>query len=416
MTLVENAIAGGVFGSFRLPSDLDFTVASAEAGHVRATDGREFVDHVLASGPMLLGHSNARVGQALLDQLKRGTTSYLMNEPALELAECVVRHVPCAETVKLLGDGASATFYALRLARAFTGRPLVLKFEGGYHGYHDYSLQSFNPPPGANGPRADSAGIPPEISGSVLVAPFNDLGGVRAVVERHGDRLAAIIVEPVQRAILPRDGFLQGLREQAYRCGALLVFDEIVTGFRLALGGAQEWFGVTPDLCALGKVLGGGLPLAALAGRADVLHLATPGQAPAGQQVFISGTLNGNPLSAAAGLATLRELEETDALATAHAHGKAVRSGLLALARKHGLPLQVIGPDPFPEPVFASHEIVDYATYMKSDRALSRAFGLELIRRGVFVNPGAKMYLSSAHTAADIERTLSAANEALARL
>src|SRR5262249_30112284 len=233
--------------------------------------------------------------------------------------------VGCAQGVKLGGDGAEATFYALRLARAFTGRDLVLKFEGAYHGHHDYALHGLKPTRDANYPLAqpDSAGIPAGVSSTVLIAPYNDLDTTMQLVEPVADRLAAIIGEPVQRSLMPKAGFLAGLRALCDRTGALLVFDEVVTGFRLALGGAQEVFGVEPDVCSLGKVIGGGLSLAAVAGRRDVLELTVPNRPNDGRSVYMSGTLNGNPPAAAAGLAPLDVLAEEDGAAPVRATGAA---------------------------------------------------------------------------------------------
>jgi glutamate-1-semialdehyde 2,1-aminomutase len=411
-------IAGDAFGAFALPDEVSFVVARAAEGRLESTAGRSYVDHVLGSGPMVLGHSRPEVNEALRRQIDRGTTSYLLNEPAIRLADKINQLVPCAESVKLVGDGASATFYALRLARAYTGRERILKFDGGYHGYHDYSVSTGDaclPASAADGRRAEClrAGIPRAVAETVLSAPFNDLDATREIVYRHRDDIAAIIVEPVQRAVLSAPGFLQGLRGLATETGSILIFDELVTGFRLALGGAQEAEKVTPDLCALGKILGGGLPLAAVAGPEEMLSLATPGAESASSHAFISGTFNGNPLAAVAGLATLTVLEETDALRQVHSAGQVIKHEFARLAEKHSIALQMIGPDPFPEPVFGREPVTDYASYLRTDRAAARRFGIELIRRGVFVNPGAKMYLSSAHTDADLEQTVAAADEAL---
>ncbi|WP_432974027.1 aspartate aminotransferase family protein [Dactylosporangium sp. CA-233914] len=413
ITRAKSVISGGGFGTFKLPDDVDFVLDHARGSRLTSLGGREFVDHVLSSGPMVIGHAHPDVAEALRAQLSRTSTSYVLNRPAIELAEHICRLVPCAESVKLVGDGSAATFYALRLARAFTGRTKIVKFEGGFHGYHDAVMHGTRPVlSGSALPRPDSAGIPGLAAEDVLVAPFNDAGAVANLLAGH--EVAAVIVEPVQRAIEPRPGFLGELRRLTSAAGALLVFDELVTGFRLDIGGAQTYYRVTPDLCALGKILGGGLPLAAVAGRRDVMELAAPGR-PVGQGgIWLSGTLNGNPLAAVAGLATLRVLVGTDALRRAHEHGRQLRAGIAEIARRRSVPLQVIGPDPAIEPVFAEHPIVDYASYQRADLAASRRFGVELIRRGVFVNPGAKWYTSSAHTAEDLELTLDAVDAALA--
>src|SRR3954468_18517059 len=241
---VVEIISGGTLGTITYPPEVDFVATHGQGALLWASDGREFIDFVLGSGPMVLGHAHPRVVAAIQAQAARGTQFFVLNDQAIRLANRIAEFVPCAEAVKFLADGSEATFYALRLARAFTGRDLVLKFEGGFHGHQDYGLHGVTPKQRSNYPRAlpDSAGIPAGVSKTVLVAPFTDLAAATEIARAHADRLAAIIVEPVQRALLPAEGFLAGLRALADRVGALLVFDEVVTGFRLALGGAQERF------------------------------------------------------------------------------------------------------------------------------------------------------------------------------
>lgn len=401
----RSAIPGDCFGTFKLPKDVAFSVARGAGSKLFTTDGREFLDFVIGSGPMVLGHAHPQVVDALARQAALGTTFYTMNEQAMQLAECVRDLVPCAEAVKLVSDGSEATFYALRLARAFTGRTHVLKFEGAYHGHHDYALQSFKPPLGMNYPdaRPDSAGIPGTISDTMLIAPYNDLERATEIAEGAADRVAAIIVEPVQRAIMPKPGFLEGLRALCDRIGAVLIFDEIVTGFRVSMGGAQELFGVTPDLCSLGKVMGGGLPLAAVAGRYDIIALSDPGRPADGRSVYISGTLNGNPLASAAGLATIEALIAEDGIAHMAERGTTLRERLLSHAESLSIPFDVIGPPSFGEPIFGEGDVVDYRSYMEANRAAAQMFGNELLKRGIFVHPASKVYVSAAHSDADID-------------
>jgi len=271
-----------------------------------------------------------------------------------------------------------------------------VKFEGAYHGHHDYGLHGVTLSGSSPYPIAepDSAGIPPEVSKTVLVAPFNDLAKTRRVIESYAaDDVAAIIVEPIQRALTPASGFLSGLRDLCRQIGSLLVFDEVVTGFRLAMGGAQEAFGVKPDLCALGKIVGGGLPLAAVVGRRDIIELSVPDLAPNRKSVCISGTLNGNALAAAAGQATLH--------------------GLCEIAARLSIPFQMIGPPAFAEPIFGEGMITDYRSYAASNRAAAKAFGVELLKRGIFVHPASKLYVSTAHTEEQLDSTLEAALEAM---
>ena len=413
--LSNNAIPGDCFGTFKLPDEVAFIASRGEGSRVITTDGRELIDFVLGSGPMVIGHAHPRVVAAVQEQVARGTTFYAMNDVAPRLAARIVELVPCAEAVKCVGDGAEATFYSLRLARAFTGRELVLKFEGASHGHHDDALHGLKAARGANYPVAqpDSAGIPVGVSETVLIAPYNDLDSTVQLVEPVAERLAAIIVEPVQRSLMPRPGFLAGLRALCDRTGALLVFDEVVTGFRLALGGAQEVFGVTPDLCALGKVIGGGLPLAAVAGRRDVLELTVPDRAHDGRSVYLSGTLNGNAIAAAAGLATLDVLVEEEGPRYLVEIGSKLAHGFADSARKLGVSLQMIGPPAFSEPVFGEAEVFDYRSYAASNRVAARLFGIELLKRGLFVHPASKMYISTAHHDDHIESACRASFEAM---
>ena len=416
--LGHSVIPGDCFGAFRLPDEVAFVVSRGEGSRVITTDGRTLIDFVLGSGPMVIGHAHPRVVATVQEQIARGTTFYAINDTALRLAARITELVPCAEAVKFVGDGAEATFYALRLARAFTGRELVLKFEGGYHGHHDYAVHGLKAAREANYPVAqpDSSGIPAGVSATILIAPYNDLDTTIELVEPVADRLAAIIVEPVQRSLMPKPGFLDGLRSLCERTGALLVFDEVVTGFRLALGGAQEAFGVTPDLCALGKVIGGGMPLAAVAGRRDVLELTVPDRPADGRSVYMNGTLNGNAIAAAAGLTTLNVLAEENVPARLAEIGQKLASGFAECARTLDIPLQMIGPPSFPEPVFGENEVYDYRSYSATDRAAARQFGLELIKRDVFVHPASKMYISSAHDDAQIEIACGAAVAAMRTL
>jgi len=408
-------IPGGIFGSHGYPDGMAFIAARGQGAQMWSTDGQVFTDYVLGSGPMVVGHAHPRVAAAIAEQASRGTHLYTMNEIALELAEKIVEAVPCAEAVKFVADGAQATFYSLRLARAFTGREKILKFEGGYHGHHDYAQHGLVPGEGINhvSRGADSAGIPAAISAGILVAPFNDLEATASLVREHASDLAAIIVEPVQRSIPPARGFLQGLRALASEVGAILIFDELVTGFRLDFGGAQTTYGVTPDLCALGKVIGGGLPLAAIAGRKDILDLTKPGRANDGRTIFLSGTLNGNPLACAAGLATLQVLRDMDGPARIAAAGRRLAEGFLANARSLSIPFQMLGPPSFAEPIFSTAPIKNYAEWATANPAAARQFSIEMMKRGNHVLFNAKYYLSTAHTDAQIDKTCADSLEAM---
>ena len=408
-------LPGQCFGTFKLPDEVSFVASHGQGARIWTTEGRSLVDYVLGSGPMLIGHAHPRVVDAIKTQAMRGTTFYVMNDVAPRLAARIAKCVPCGEGVKFVSDGTEATLYAMRFARAFTGRTLILKFEGAYHGHHDYALHGLKATRDSNYPVAvpDSAGIPEAVGSTILVAPYNDLDTLEKLIEPVADNLAAIIVEPVQRSIRPKPGFLAGLRKVCDRIGALLIFDEVVTGFRLALGGAQEAFGVKPDLCALGKVIGGGLPLAAVVGRRDIMDLSQPNRAVDGRSVYLSGTLNGNPLSAAAGLATIDVLEEEDGPARLRENGKKIADGFKDAAARLSIPFQMLGPPCIQEPLFDTIEVSDIRSYNTTNRAAARQFGIELIKRGVFVYPGVKMYISTVHEDVAIEATCEAAFEAM---
>jgi glutamate-1-semialdehyde 2,1-aminomutase len=413
----DATIAGGAITQFALPGGERRVLARGEGARVWDVDGREYVDYVLGSGPLVVGHCHPRVVEAAQRQAAVGPTFYALNEPIVQLAERIVERVPCAELVQFSATGAEATFYALRLARAATGRDGVLKFEGGFHGSSDYAQMSLFPvgPPAYPAPEPTSSGIPRAIEQDVLVAPFNDLEATRAIVEAHADRLAAIIVEPLQRVIEPQPGFLEGLRALADRHGIVLVFDEIVTGFRLAAGGAQERYGVTPDLATFGKIIGGGYALAAVAGRRDLLetadHSRRGGSAPF---VYISGTLNGNPVAAAAGLATLDVLDEPGAYERLDELGDRMRAGLERGLADAGLPGRSMGAGPMFQAVVVDGPVTDYRSMRRADAAAMRTIMHGVLEAGNLIQ-AEKAYLSLAHADADVDRTLEAFAESAAR-
>jgi len=414
-SLVERAadvLAGGILGTSTMPAELAAVPVAAQGSRVTAEDGRAFIDYTMGSGVHLLGYAPPVVADALAEQASRLVHAYgYLNEPAVALAEELVALVPSAERVRFAASGGEATFYALRLARAATGRDLVLKFEGAYHGFHDYAIQSFAGGRGGSFPEPlpGSAGIPAAVTAQVLVAPFNDLDQTAAIVRAHRERLAAVIVEPVQRAILPEPGFLEGLRALCDEAGACLVFDEIVTGFRLGLGGAQERYGVLPDITTLGKIIGGGLPLAAVCGRAEILERAAPGTG----SVYQSGTMNGHALAAACGLALIRELRRDPPYARLAALGDELRGSLARVLAQRGEAAQVIGTDSLWQVVFGDRPVRAASDLFAADGARLLAFHDGLLRRGILVWRGNRSFISTAHTAADLDETLVAAADAL---
>ena len=415
--LLERArqrLPGGVLGTSRYADDVGFVVKHGKGSKIYDVSGREYIDYVMASGPMVLGHAHPAVVAAVREQLEGGTTYFMVTEPVIELAEEICRAVPCAEQVRFTSTGSEATFFALRVARTARQRDKILKFEGGYHGSHDYSMMSSAPrsPKAFPAPVPDSSGIPRVLEDEVLVAPYNDLATVEGIVATHADELAAVIIEPFQRLIPPQPGFLQGLRAITRRHGILLVFDEVVTGFRLAYGGAQQYYGVVPDIACVGKIVGGGFPLAAVCASAELMQPFDPGRDGKGEFISQSGTLNGNPIAAVAGLATLAELRKPGAYETLHGTGRRLMAGLAELAQKSGLPAQVVGEPVVFDILFTGEPVTDYRSLQKADGALARSFTTELIKRGVVKNTQ-KIYMSLAHTDADVARTLQACEDAL---
>ena len=416
--LLERAgrvLPGGVLGGHRSGPGLEFVVKDARGPYLWDSDGKRYLDYLLGSGPMLLGHAHPAVVEAVQRQAGHGTTFMLLNEPIIELAEEIVRAVPCADQVRFMSSGSEATFFALRVARAFRRRDKIMKFEGGFHGTHDYALMSTTPrsPKAFPAAMADSAGIPHAITEEVLIAPYNDLATTEALIAQHHNDLAAVIVEPYQRVIVPAPGFLKGLREVTRRYEVPLVFDEIVTGFRLAYGGAQAYYDVVPDVAAFGKVLAGGFPLAAVAGRADIMKHFDAALEGSPDYVWQAGTLNGNPVAAVAGLATLGELRKPGAYERIFATGKRLKDGLAGAAKKHGMPAQVSGEPPVFDIIFTDSPVVDYRATLTADRRRIALFNEECLRRGV-VKAVNKIYVSLAHSEQDVEETLAVFDAALA--
>jgi glutamate-1-semialdehyde 2,1-aminomutase len=406
---LDRAFPGGRINKLVLPGGRRLVIHRGNGARLVDHTGREFVDYLLSSGPLILGHNHPHVVEALHRQVELGTTFHLASEPTLALAERVIDLVPCAEQLRYCSSGSEATMFALRLARAATGRDAVLKFEGAFHGNHDAALMSLTPtrPPAFPHPERSSTGIPAAAETDVLIAPFNDLATAERIVSGHADRLAAVMVEPVQRVISPTPGFLEGLRALCDRYGIVLVFDEVVTGFRLAPGGAQERFGVIPDVCALGKILGGGLPLAAVAGSIAVMQTAAGTGSTA---AYVSGTLSGNPLAAAAGLATLDVLQQPGTYARLDAMAERISRGLAAAIADAGLTAVVPAVGPIFSVLFTPGMPVDYRGLAAADRELAAGLSGGLIDRG-FLYTGTKGYLSLAHSDEEIDRTVEAAHD-----
>jgi glutamate-1-semialdehyde 2,1-aminomutase len=414
-SLVETArsvLPAGGFGNV----SHEIVVARGSGGRVWDVSGNEYIDYLIGSGPMLVGHAHPEVVEVVHEQLAKGTTFFANNEPGIQLAAEIVSAVPCAEKVRFVSSGTEADLYAMRLARAYKKRDKILKFEGGYHGMSEYGLMSLSPKRTSNFPQPipDSAGIPKSVRDDVLVSPFNDLDTVASLIAEHRQDIAAVIVEPLQRLIPPKPGFLEGLRKLTEENGILLIFDEVVTGFRFAYGGAQEYYGVVPDICSLGKVIGGGFPLAALAGRADIMAHFDKGAV--GEEGFMMqvGTLSGNPIAAVAGLKTLEILRRPGAYETIFRNGRALMDGYRQILKEAGVEARVSGEAPMFDVVFTSRDVTDYRSSLGDQDMLKQCNAL-LRERGI-LKGDSKYYVSLAHTDEDIRQTLEAFAASIAEL
>ena len=395
----------------------DIIIDRGMGSHVWDVSGNEYIDYLLGSGPMLLGHSHPEVNAVVTDQLARGTTFFATNEHAILLAEEILRAVPCAEKVRFCSTGSEATMYAMRAARAFRGRDKILKFEGGFHGMNDYALMSWSPANPAPYPQAvpDSAGIPRAVQEQMLIAPFNDIETTSAIIDQHHEDIAGVIVEPFQRLIPPAPGFLQGLRELTERHQIPLIFDEVVTGFRFSYGGAQEYYGVTPDLCSLGKAVAGGFPLTAVVGKDEIMsHMDRSAVEPEEFMPQI-GTLSGNPIAAVAGLKTLEILRREGTYPRLFATGEKIKVALQRLMDEADIPAKVIGIGPVFDVFFTDSDVTDFRSSERADSGLLARFTSLLSREGVF-RGAEKFYVSTAHTEADVAQTISAFEAAIAQL
>jgi len=413
--LAERNLPGAGLGGYSLPEDVRFIVARGVGSRLQSVEGRWYIDYVGGAGANILGHAHPAVVEAVQAQAARGLHYFgTLNDVAVELSEKLQQIIPCAEKITFTTTGSEATFYAMRMARAFTGRNNILKFEGAYHGNHDYSAVSVFPKAPANYPvgSVDTGGVPDVLPSTVLIAPYNQLDVVERIVEENKDDLAAIIVEPVQRIIFPEDGFLQGLRRICDQHGVLLIFDEVVTGFRLSLGGAQAWLGVKPDLASYGKIVGGGGPLGCVAGRSRIIDRANPKHKGKPDFAYVNGTLHGNPLAAAAGLATIKVLEEPGFYDKLHEESRQLTGALQEVLDRHGLPAIAAGKRSFWQILFMTGEPHNQTDIMASDQARMRELDLELLKRGIYVLPGVRRFVCAVNSDEDFDETVGALDAA----
>jgi glutamate-1-semialdehyde 2,1-aminomutase len=400
----KNYLPGGVDSPVRAIKPYPFFATKGEGPRLFDVDGNSYLDYCLAYGPLVLGHAYPPVMKAVSEQLSRGTAYGVPTENEIKLAKEVVRRVPCAEMVRFVNSGTEATMSAIRLARAVTGKNKIVKFEGAYHGAHDYVLVKSGS--GAFG-LPDSPGVPEETTRNTVLVPFNDKEAIISLVEKEKDELATIILEPVMGnvgCIPPKKGFLEFLREITAENNIILIFDEVITGFRIAEGGAQEYFGVTPDLVTFGKILGGGFPIGAFAGKKEFMERI----APAGD-VYQAGTFNGNPISITAGLETMKHLDK-EFYQEMDVKGLEMRRGLQDILEDASLNYQVAGLSSMFQIYFTDNEVWDYSQAKTADTEKFNSYFQTLLAGGVFIPPSQFecCFLSQAHSSEDIQTTLEA--------
>jgi glutamate-1-semialdehyde 2,1-aminomutase len=411
-------IPGGVNSpvrAFRAVGGTPVFAARGEGAYLHDVDGRSYVDFVQSWGALLFGHARPEIVEAVAEAARKGTSFGAPTEGEVALAERIVAAVPGVEMVRLVSSGTEAAMSAVRLARGATGRPKIVKFEGCYHGHADALLASAGSGPATFG-IPGSPGVTQGAAADTVVVPFNDLEAVQAAFDSAPGQIACVIVEPVPAnmgVVPPRPGFLEGLRNACDRDGALLAFDEVISGFRLAAGGAQSLYGVTPDLTVMGKVVGGGLPLAAFGGRADVMSRLAP-EGP----VYQAGTLSGNPVAVAAGLATLRLAEAEDPYPRLTAAATRLEQGLADAFSSTGLPVVVQRVASLFSLFFADRPLLSFGDVREAGHARYAAFFHAMLERGVYLPPSGyeAWFVSAAHGEAEIDRTLEAVREAAARV
>ena len=413
--LAEASLPGAGLGGYSLPEDARLIFAEGSGARFRDADGREFADYVCGAGALMLGHSHPAITRAGERQIARGAHMFgALSDAAAELAARLVADIPCAEKIAYATTGSEATAYAMRLARTFTGREKILKFEGAYHGNHDYALISTFPAEAGRWPRgvADTGGTPQAAAEAMLVAPFNDANAAEEIFGEHGGDLAAVIVEPVQRIIPAEPEFLQTLRALCDSRGAVLIFDEVVTGFRAAYGGAHAALGVLPDLASYGKIVGAGGPLAAVAGRAEIIDLADPRRRGSGDYAYMNGTLHGNPVAAAMTLAALDELAKPGVYDRLEEYARRFCARAEEVLSARGAPAVVARAGSMWQILFAAAPPENYGEWSSGDLGRMRRLDLELLKRGQYILPGVRRFVSLAHGDSELEWFAQALDEA----
>lgn len=383
-----------------------------KGSHVWDADDNRYIDYVGSWGPLILGHAHPLVVDAIWKAAELGSTFGATTEGEIELAKMIVGAVPSVEMVRLVSSGTEAVMSAIRLARGFTGRDKIVKMEGGYHGHGDALLAKAGSGLATFG-MPDSAGVPKSATSDTIVLPYNDIDAVRMLFEQMGREIACLVVEPVagnMGVVIPKPGYLEGLRELTHKWGVVLIFDEVISGFRLTYGGAQELYGVTPDLTTLGKIIGGGMPMGAYGGKREIMQKI----APLGP-VYQAGTLSGNPVAVAAGIRTLGILRDENPYPTLEANTRRLADALGEAAERCGVDLEINQIGSMMTAFFTTESVEDYSTAKTSDTQRYAAFFRGMLERGVYLAPSQfeAAFVSTAHTDDDLDRTIDASEKAL---
>ena len=413
--IAESTMPGAGLGGYSLAREIRLIYSHGRGSRMWDVDGREYIDYVGGAGALILGHSHPSVTRACQEQMARGAHVFgSLNDMAIKLAERLVRDIPCAEKITYSTTGSEATAYAMRLARAYTGRDKILKFEGAYHGNHDYAMVSTFPRETGHYPRgqADSHGQPQATVSTMLVAPYNNLEAVKSIVREQGHDMAAIIAEPVQRIIPAKPEFLHGLRKICDDHDILLILDEVVTGFRLGYGGGQDWFDVRPDMATYGKVVGGGGPLSCIAGRAEIIDLADPNKRGQDRYTYLNGTLHGNPVASAATLAMLDELSKPGSYRRMNQYADDLCHACQQVLDKYHIPAIVQNTGSLWQILFMDKTPENMSDMLNSDQAAMRRLDTELMKHGQYVLPGVRRFISIVHTDQDLEDTVRGLDDA----
>lgn len=407
-----NVLPGGVSSPVRAYKPYPFFATKAKGSKIYDVDGNEYIDYCLAYGPIIFGHANDKIIDSSIEQLKLGTDYGVPSEKEIILAKEVIKRVPCAEMVRFTNSGTEATMSAIRLARGITGREKIIKFEGAYHGAHDSVLVKSGS--GAAG-KPDSPGVPEQATINTILVPYNDPDAIEEVIKENKDEIACIIVEPVMGnigCVPPKEGFHKFLREITEDNGIIFIFDEVITGFRLSEGGAQEYYDITPDLVTFGKILGGGFPIGAIAGKKEYMEQFTPSGT-----IYQAGTFSGNPMSINAGI-TAMEILNKNFYKDLHDKGEYLRNGIKDIISKLDLNYQVNGVESMTQIYFTDKEVYDYATAQEADSEGFLKYFHNLLENGVFIAPSQYecAFLSNQHSIDDIDKTLNAIEIALKKL